>query len=58
MFVVDQVVVQVVPLRANEVGVAALPVWLAWKPMLTDALGAISALWETFLAVTCPEVGE
>ena len=53
----DQAIAQAAPLRVNEPGAAVLPVWVAWKPMLTDALAAISALWDTFLAVTCPEVG-
>jgi len=52
-----QATVQLEPLRLNEVGAAALPVWVAWKPMLTDALGAIDPLYETFLAVTCPDAG-
>jgi hypothetical protein len=33
-------------------------VWAAWKPMATDAPGAMVALWEAFLAVTRPEAGE
>ena len=48
----------VCPLRANEVGAAVLPVWLAWKPTVTDAFGAMSALWLTFLTVTSPDAGE
>jgi len=40
----DQAMEQAVPLRVNEVGLAALPVWVAWKPTLTEALGAMAAL--------------
>jgi hypothetical protein len=36
--------VQAAPLRVNEVGAAVSPVWLAWKPMVVDVPGAISAL--------------
>ena len=49
---------QVAPLRLNVLGAAVLPVCVAWKPMVTAAPAARSALYETFLAVTCPEVGE
>jgi hypothetical protein len=27
---------QAFPLRANEAGLAELPVWLAWKPIFTE----------------------
>ena len=53
-----QAMVHAAPLSVNAVGVAVLPVWLAWKPTLTDAFGAMAALYATFLAVTCPELGE
>ena len=46
------------PLRVNDVGLAALPLWVAWKPMLTEAFGASAPLYETLRAVTAPEVGE
>ena len=36
---VDQATVQAAPLRVNEVGLPALPVWVAWKPMLTGRQG-------------------
>lgn len=49
---------QVVPLSVYEFGEAVSPVWAAWKPMSTDAPGAMVALWETFLAVTRPDAGE
>lgn len=49
---------QAVPLSVYEVGEAVSPVWEAWKPMSTDAPGAMVALWETFLAVTRPDAGE
>ena len=39
-----QAVEQEAPLRVNAAGAAALPVWLAWKPMLTEALGAMAPL--------------
>ena len=52
-----QATVQLEPLRLKEVAAAALPVWVAWKPMLTDALGAIAPLYAAFRAVTCPELG-
>ena len=39
-----QAVEQDAPLRVNDAGLAVLPVWLAWKPMVTEALGAIAAL--------------
>ena len=52
-----QVTAQVVPLRVKEAGGAVSPVWTAWKPMPTDAPGAMVALWDTFLAVTRPEAG-
>jgi hypothetical protein len=32
------------PLRLNDAGVPLLPVWLAWKPMLTDEPGAMLPL--------------
>jgi hypothetical protein len=50
----DQAVVHVVPLRMNEVGLAVLPVWVAWKPNpLTDPpLGLITVLKPTPRAVT------
>ncbi len=35
---------QAVPLRVNEAGLPVLPVWVAWKPMPTDAFGAMAAL--------------
>src|SRR5688500_17691154 len=35
---------QVLPLRENEAGAEVLPVCVAWKPMLIDALGAMSGL--------------
>jgi hypothetical protein len=54
---VGYAVVQAAPLRANELGLAVLPVCVAWKPMLTEAPGAMTVLYETFLAVTAPEVG-
>jgi hypothetical protein len=38
------VVVQAVPLRAKDAGLAVLPVWVAWKPMLVDAPGASEPL--------------
>ena len=49
--------VQVVPLRVKDAGVPVLPVWVAWKPIVIDAFGAIAALWLTLRAVTCPDVG-
>jgi hypothetical protein len=49
---------QAMPLREKEAGSAVLPVWVAWKPMSTEAFGAIAALWVTARAVTCPEDGE
>ncbi|GAB3838964.1 hypothetical protein GCM10029963_05640 [Micromonospora andamanensis] len=52
-----QATVQAAPLRVNEPGLAVLPVWVAWKPIVSDPLGGMLALYETFLAVTCPEVG-
>jgi hypothetical protein len=39
-----QATVQAAPLRVNALGAAVLPVCVAWKPKLTDALGAIAAL--------------
>lgn len=41
---IDQAVEQDAPLRANAVGLAVLPEWVAWKPMLTEALTAMAAL--------------
>jgi len=32
----------------NEVGAPALPVWLAWKPVVTEAPGAMAALKAAF----------
>jgi hypothetical protein len=40
----DQAMAQVAPLRLNAVGAAVFPVWLAWKPMVTEVFGAITAL--------------
>ena len=42
--VVGQTLVQAAPLRVNEVGLAVLPVWVAWKPMLTDPPAAMAPL--------------
>lgn len=39
-----QVTVQDVPLRVKAVGSAVLPVCVAWKPMFTEAFGAIAGL--------------
>jgi len=55
--VADQAEVQAVPLRLKADGLAVLPVWVAWKPMLTDAPAAMTALYGMFLAVTWPEAG-
>ena len=46
------------PVSVNAAGLAVLPVWVAWKPMLTDAPGAIVPLYDTLRAVTAPEAGE
>ena len=35
---------QAAPLRRKPVGAAALPVWLAWKPMVAEAPGARTPL--------------
>ena len=35
---------QVTPLRVNAVGLPLFPVWLAWKPMLTEPFAAMVAL--------------
>ena len=43
-FGTDQVVVHAEPLRVNDDGLLVSPVWVAWKPMPTDALGASAAL--------------
>jgi hypothetical protein len=48
----------VLPLRLYEAGAELLPVCVAWKPTVIDAFGAMSPLYWTFLAVTCPELGE
>jgi hypothetical protein len=53
-----QAVEQDAPLRVNDAGVAVLPVWSAWKLMLTEALGAMSPSYETFFAVIAPVAGE
>jgi hypothetical protein len=39
-----QAMLHAAPLRVNELGRPVLPVWLAWNPTVTDALGAIVAL--------------
>lgn len=39
-----QPMAQAEPLRAKVAGAAALPVWVAWKPMLVEAPGAIVPL--------------
>lgn len=39
-----QATVQDAPLRANEVGLAALPLWVTWKPMSIDPLAGMAAL--------------
>jgi hypothetical protein len=39
-----QPTVQALPLRVNALGAAALPVWVAWNPMLVDAPGARAPL--------------
>ncbi len=36
----DQATVQGLPFRVNEVGLPALPVWVAWKPTSVVAPGA------------------
>ncbi len=41
---VGQATLQAAPLRVNEAGLPVLPVWLAWKPMLTDPPGAMLPL--------------
>ncbi|SCL44099.1 hypothetical protein GA0070606_0137 [Micromonospora citrea] len=53
-----QVTAQVEPFSANEVGPPVSPAWVAWKPMFTDAFGAMVALYATLRAVTAPPVGE
>ena len=40
----DQAMEQDAPLRVNEAGLAVLPVWVAWKPMLTEPLAGMAAL--------------
>ena len=35
---------QAAPLRVNEVGLAVLPVWLAWKPMSIEPPAGMAAL--------------
>jgi hypothetical protein len=42
--------VQAVPLRVDAAGGAALPVWLAWQPMVMLAPGATRALYAAFTA--------
>jgi len=49
-----QLTEQLAPLSAKAVGAAVLPVWVAWKPIPTDALGAMLPLYDMLLAVTCP----
>lgn len=39
-----QATAQAAPLRVNEAGFAVLPVWVAWKPMSTEAFGAMAPL--------------
>jgi len=39
-----QALPQVLPLRVKPVGLPALPVWVAWKPMLTEPFGGMAAL--------------
>lgn len=39
-----QAVAQGDPLSVNEAGGPASPVWVAWKPTLTEAFGAMVAL--------------
>src|SRR5690606_16380267 len=46
-FARGQATVQGTPLSVKAVGLAVLPVWVAWKPMFTVAPGAIVALWLT-----------
>ena len=49
----DQAVAQAVPLRVNEVGLAVLPVWVAWKPnpLIDPPLALITELKPTLRAV-------
>jgi len=54
----DQGAAHSAPLSVNAVGGAVLPVWLARKPMLTEAFGAMAALYAMFPDVTRPDVGE
>lgn len=49
--------VQAVPLRVNAVGLAVLPVWFAWKPMVVDAPAARDPLYAALVAVTWPLEG-
>lgn len=35
---------QAAPLRVNPLGAVLLPVWVAWKPMLTEPPGGMVAL--------------
>jgi hypothetical protein len=39
-----QAVVQAVPLRVNAAGMAALPVWLAWKPIAAEPPAGMAPL--------------
>jgi hypothetical protein len=39
-----QATVQVAPLSRKPLGAAVFPVWVAWKPMLTEAFAAMAAL--------------
>ncbi len=45
-------------MRLKAAGGLVFPVCAAWKPMLTEALGAMVALYPTFRAVTAPLDGE
>jgi hypothetical protein len=51
---VDQTVVQAAPLRVKAVAAAESPVWLAWKPMFTDAPGSKTALKDALMAGPAP----
>jgi hypothetical protein len=47
-------------LSVNDAGLPELPVWFAWKPDVAHgpAVGGIRLLYETFLAVSAPLLGE
>jgi hypothetical protein len=53
-----QTAVQDMPLRVKELGLPVSPVWVAWKPMVVEAFGAIMAFCVASRAVTWPDDGE